>query len=184
LVGVYAFLICGLVSIADRHFIQASYYSYISAVLHFLAMEENKAGRVLAPVSQYEGNLAVGTLYASKRLIDTDPNTVRAFVAGWIETVDFIRTHKAETVKIESEITGFSESVMSILFLIAFGPLAVLFASVFGLACLLLMTCVRAIAWLPRAATELLNAVNPSEPRRAALYLRRTFRPNGSATKP
>jgi hypothetical protein len=55
------------------------------------------------------------------------------------------------------------------LFLIAFGPLAVLFASVFGLACLLLMTCVRAIAWLPRAATELLNAVNPSEPRRAAL---------------
>jgi ABC-type nitrate/sulfonate/bicarbonate transport system substrate-binding protein len=56
-------------------------------------------GRVLAPVSQYEGKLAVGTLYASKRLIDTDPNTVRAFVAGWIETIDFIRTHKAETVK-------------------------------------------------------------------------------------
>src|SRR6516165_5491496 len=28
------------------------------------------------------------------RLIDTDPNTVRAFVAGWIETIDFILTHK------------------------------------------------------------------------------------------
>jgi hypothetical protein len=42
------------------------------------------------------------------------------------------------------------------LFLIAFGPIAVLFASVFGLACLLLMTCARAIAWLPRAATEML----------------------------
>ena len=51
------------------------------------------------------------------------------------------------------------------LFLIAFGPLAVLFASVVGLACLLLMTCVRAIAWLPRAATKLLNVVNPTEPR-------------------
>ena len=38
---------------------------------------------------------------------------MRAFVAGWIETIDFILTHKAETVKIESEITGFSESVMS-----------------------------------------------------------------------
>jgi hypothetical protein len=39
------------------------------------------------------------------------------------------------------------------LFLIAFGPLAVLFASVFALACLLLMTCVRVIrnfANLPR----------------------------------
>ena len=50
------------------------------------------------------------------------------------------------------------------LFLVAFGPLAVLFASVVGLACLLLMTCVRAMAWLPRAATEmLLNAVNSIE---------------------
>jgi hypothetical protein len=68
------------------------------------------------------------------------------------------------------------------LFLIAFGPLAVLFISVFGLACLLLTTCVRAIAWLPRAATELLNAV--PEPQGAALYLGRTFRPDGSATNP
>jgi hypothetical protein len=50
------------------------------------------------------------------------------------------------------------------LFLIAFGPLAVLFASVFGLACLLLMTCVRAIAWLPRASTELLNVVARPSP--------------------
>ena len=49
------------------------------------------------------------------------------------------------------------------LFLIAFGPMAVLFASVVGLVSLLLMTCVRAIAWLPRAATELLNAANPTE---------------------
>ena|SRR5215467_1494811 len=32
------------------------------------------------------------------------------------------------------------------LYLIAFGPLAVLFASVFGLACWLLMVCVRAIS--------------------------------------
>src|SRR5262249_15281737 len=34
----------------------------------------------------------------SKRLIDTDPNTVHAFVAGWIETIDFILTHKADDV--------------------------------------------------------------------------------------
>jgi hypothetical protein len=74
--------------------------------------------------------------------------------------------------------------IKPLLFLIAFGPIAVLFASVFALACLLLMTCVRAIAWLPRAATELLNAVNPIEPQGAALYLRRTFGATGSATKP
>jgi NitT/TauT family transport system substrate-binding protein len=78
----------------------------------FLAMEEHKTGRVLVPVSQYEGNLAAGALYASQHLIDTDPAAVRAFVAGWIETIDYIRSHKAETAKIESGITGFPESVM------------------------------------------------------------------------
>jgi NitT/TauT family transport system substrate-binding protein len=78
----------------------------------FLAMEENKTGRVLVPVSQYEGNLAAGALYASQHLIDTNPDAVRAFVAGWIETVDYIRAHKAETARIESTITGFPESVM------------------------------------------------------------------------
>jgi hypothetical protein len=36
------------------------------------------------------------------------------------------------------------------LFLIAFGPMAVLFASVIVLACWLLMVCVRAIGWLIR----------------------------------
>jgi ABC-type nitrate/sulfonate/bicarbonate transport system substrate-binding protein len=85
----------------------------VSVTSLFLAMEENKTGRLLFPVTQFAGRLAAGTLYASKHLIDTDPNAVRAFIAGWMETIDFIRTHKAETVKIESSITGFSESVMS-----------------------------------------------------------------------
>jgi hypothetical protein len=49
-----------------------------------------------------------GLPYASKQLIDTDPNTVRAFIAGWIETIDFIRTHKAETVKSASAPGKFS----------------------------------------------------------------------------
>jgi NitT/TauT family transport system substrate-binding protein len=79
----------------------------------FLAMEENKTGRLLFPVTKYEGNLAAGTLYASNQLIKTNPDAVRAFVAGWIETVDYIRAHKADTVKIESVITGFPESVMA-----------------------------------------------------------------------
>jgi ABC-type nitrate/sulfonate/bicarbonate transport system substrate-binding protein len=79
----------------------------------FLSMEEKKTGRLLFPVSRYEGNLAAGTLYASNQIIKSNPDAVRAFLAGWIETVDYIRAHKAETVKIESEITGFPESVMA-----------------------------------------------------------------------
>ena len=59
------------------------------------------------------GKLAAGTLFASNKLIETNPAALRAFLAAWIETIDFIRTHKAETVKIEAGITGFPESVMA-----------------------------------------------------------------------
>jgi len=38
------------------------------------------------------------------------------------------------------------------LYLIAFGPLAILFATVFGLACWLLMVCVQGFTWLQVSA--------------------------------
>jgi ABC-type nitrate/sulfonate/bicarbonate transport system substrate-binding protein len=71
-------------------------------------MEEKKIGRLVVPVSKFVGNLAAGTIYASKSLIDTRPDVLRRFLAAWLETIDFVRTHKTETIKLESEITGFS----------------------------------------------------------------------------
>ena len=47
--------------------------------------------------------------------------------------------------------------IKPLLYLIAFGPMAVLFASVIALTCGLLALCVRAIAWLA-AAIEMLLA--------------------------
>lgn len=79
----------------------------------FLSMEEKKTGRLLFPITKYEGNIAAGAVFASNHLIQTNPDAVRAFVAGWIDTINYIRSHKAETVKIEAGITGFSESVMA-----------------------------------------------------------------------
>jgi NitT/TauT family transport system substrate-binding protein len=79
----------------------------------FLAFEEKQEGRLLAPVSSWEGSVASGALYASNEILAKNPDAVRAFVAGWIEIVDYMRAHKDETVKIESKLTRFSESVMS-----------------------------------------------------------------------
>jgi NitT/TauT family transport system substrate-binding protein len=87
--------------------------AYIGGTTSFLAMAEKQVGRVLFPVSDYVGHMASGTLYASNHLIETNPDAIRAFLAGWLETTAFIRTHKAETVTIESAITGFSASVMA-----------------------------------------------------------------------
>jgi ABC-type nitrate/sulfonate/bicarbonate transport system substrate-binding protein len=85
----------------------------VGGVSTFLTMEESKVGRLLVPVSSYEGSVASGTFSASDRLIQTDPGAIRTFLAAWLETVRYIQTHKAETVKIESRIDQLPESVVS-----------------------------------------------------------------------
>jgi ABC-type nitrate/sulfonate/bicarbonate transport system substrate-binding protein len=84
----------------------------IAVTSNIFNWEEKKEGRLLIPVSQYVGDIAAGAIYATKHLIATDPDALRGFLAAWLETVHFIATHKAETVKIESEVTGYPESVM------------------------------------------------------------------------
>ena len=79
----------------------------------FLTFEEAKYGRLLVPVSTYMGNVASGAIYASNRLVAANPDAIRAFIAGWIETIEYMRAHKAETIKIESAINHFSDAVMS-----------------------------------------------------------------------
>jgi NitT/TauT family transport system substrate-binding protein len=85
----------------------------ISTTALFLSFEGTKEGRLIAPVSTFEGNVASGALFASNRLMASNPDAIRAFLAAWIETVDYMRAHKAETVKITSGINKFSESVMA-----------------------------------------------------------------------
>jgi NitT/TauT family transport system substrate-binding protein len=85
----------------------------ISGTSLFLSFEETKEGRLVAPVSTFEGNVGSGALFASKALMASKPDAIRAFIAGWLETVDYMRAHKAETVKIESALNHFSDNVMS-----------------------------------------------------------------------
>jgi NitT/TauT family transport system substrate-binding protein len=87
--------------------------AYIGATSLFLDMEEKKIGRVLIPVTDFEGDLAAGDLYASNALIAKNPGAIRAFLAGWLETIAYMRAHKDDAVRIESAINGFSPSVMS-----------------------------------------------------------------------
>ncbi|HEY3916242.1 MAG TPA: ABC transporter substrate-binding protein [Stellaceae bacterium] len=87
--------------------------AFVTNTTLLLAMAEKNEARLIAPVSSFEGNVASGALYASKELIAKNPEAIRAFLAAWIETVDYMHAHKAETVKIESAITRFDENVMA-----------------------------------------------------------------------
>ncbi len=85
----------------------------ISVTSNIFNWEEKKQARLLIPVSQYVGNIAAGTIYATQHLIESNPDALRGFLAAWLETIDYMSKHKAETVKIESEVTGYPESVMA-----------------------------------------------------------------------
>ena len=52
-------------------------------------------------------------LFASNELIASNPEAIRTFLSGWLETTAFIQTHKAEAVPLMAGVTHFSESVTS-----------------------------------------------------------------------
>jgi ABC-type nitrate/sulfonate/bicarbonate transport system substrate-binding protein len=85
----------------------------IGGTATFLRLSEHEEGRVLAPVSSYMGHVASGVIYASNALIAAHPAAVRAFLAGWLDTIRFIRADKPEAVKLEMAATKYSHRVMS-----------------------------------------------------------------------
>lgn len=76
-------------------------------------MEEQKVGRLLIPVSKYEGNIGAGMIFATDKLIKTNPDAIRRFLAGWLDTIVYMRQHRAETIKIEAAVTKFSPAVQA-----------------------------------------------------------------------
>jgi NitT/TauT family transport system substrate-binding protein len=89
--------------------------AYIGGTINFQRMEQQKVGRLVAPVSTYMGRVASGGVYASQQLMTTDPDALRAFLAAWLETTAYINdsSHKAEIVKIESAFTTYPEALVA-----------------------------------------------------------------------
>jgi NitT/TauT family transport system substrate-binding protein len=76
-------------------------------------MEDKHEGRLLAPVSSYMGNTSAGTLFATNKLVQSNPDAIERFLAGWFETIDYMHKNKAETIKIGMGMTGFTEAVQT-----------------------------------------------------------------------
>ena len=99
----------GIIAAFRTHAVDAD----IGSTSLIFAMEEQKEGRFLISAASYVGNISSGTIFATKHLIETNPDLIRRFLAAWFETVAFMKQNKAETVKIASEMTGFSAAVQS-----------------------------------------------------------------------
>lgn len=76
-------------------------------------MEEQGEGRLFMSAAEYVGNISSGTIFATKEMMEKRPDVLRRFIAGWLETVDFMAKNRDETIKLAAAMTGFTLTVQA-----------------------------------------------------------------------
>ncbi|MGA8610559.1 MAG: ABC transporter substrate-binding protein [Xanthobacteraceae bacterium] len=72
---------------------------------------ETGDGRVLVKFGDRIKDFHVHVIYASDALIASKPEALKAFLAGWFETIAYMRDHREETIDIAARHTGVSRAV-------------------------------------------------------------------------
>lgn len=67
-------------------------------------LESQKVGRTLLDFGDIIRDFHVHVIYASANAMDKRPDQVRRFLAGWFETIAFMRANKAKVIPIASRI--------------------------------------------------------------------------------
>jgi ABC-type nitrate/sulfonate/bicarbonate transport system substrate-binding protein len=75
---------------------------------------ETGRGRVLVKFGERIKDFHVHIIYASNKLIETNPDGLKAFLAGWFETIAYMRSHRQETIAIAARRTGISPAVAGV----------------------------------------------------------------------
>jgi len=85
----------------------------VGSTMEIEDLEEHKIARVLAPVSSFVGRTAAGVIFASHDMMKQHPDTIRRYIAAYLETIRYMNSHKDETVAIESRITHFPPNIVA-----------------------------------------------------------------------
>jgi NitT/TauT family transport system substrate-binding protein len=74
-------------------------------------LEEEGIGRILVRFGERIKVFHVHIIFASDAIIDKNPDAVRAFLAGWYETVQYMREHRQQTIDIVARISQVSPAI-------------------------------------------------------------------------
>jgi ABC-type nitrate/sulfonate/bicarbonate transport system substrate-binding protein len=74
-------------------------------------MEEDGSGRVLVQFGERIKVFHIYVFYARKGFAEKSPDAVRAFLAGWFETIGYMRAHRAETIETVRRTAEISQGV-------------------------------------------------------------------------
>jgi NitT/TauT family transport system substrate-binding protein len=73
-------------------------------------LERRGDARVLVRFNDIK-DFHIHVIFATDKLIASNPTALRNFLAGWFETIAYMRSHKAETVKIAMEVMDKDEQI-------------------------------------------------------------------------
>jgi NitT/TauT family transport system substrate-binding protein len=73
-------------------------------------LEKKGEARILVRFSDIK-DFHIHVIFATDKAAATKPEVVRNFLKGWFETIGFMRSHKADTVKVAKEVMGKDEDI-------------------------------------------------------------------------
>jgi ABC-type nitrate/sulfonate/bicarbonate transport system substrate-binding protein len=76
-----------------------------------LRLEEEGVGRILVRFRDRIKDFHVHAAFASRKAIDGNPEAIRAFLAGWFESVRWMKDHKDQTVEIAARMADVPKTV-------------------------------------------------------------------------
>lgn len=76
-----------------------------------LKFAQSGEGRILLRFSDLIKDFHVHVIFATDKIIAAKPTVLRDFLAGWFETIAFMRSNKSETVRIAKNVMGTDEAM-------------------------------------------------------------------------
>ena len=86
---------------------------YIGALETGYSLEEAKEWRVITTATPFVDHFITHVLFARNDLIAQHPDTVRAFLQGWFETIAFMKANREKSVEISAKVLDLSPTVIA-----------------------------------------------------------------------
>jgi ABC-type nitrate/sulfonate/bicarbonate transport system substrate-binding protein len=78
--------------------------SGILDIVHATVLQKEGVGHIMLRFSSIVPNFITHVIFARDDFMKSDPKALSAFLAGWFDTISYMRAHKAETVKVAAKV--------------------------------------------------------------------------------
>jgi NitT/TauT family transport system substrate-binding protein len=76
-------------------------------------LEKNGEGRVLVEFGKIVKDFHTHVIFATNDIIAHRPDQIRRFLAGWIDVIAYMASHRQETVRMASAVSGLPEDIQA-----------------------------------------------------------------------